>query len=158
VFDYSKEFKRMASISTSGKAVVSSAFGIGKEDKPLTSYRDARINVLPINSLNVDNYHASVVGNGLSKAQSHVENMDTFVHDLSVAGDLDMHAGDALTLKLVKPLDPALKVENDKTDGNKNFDMYLSGKHVIATAIHKFSEQYTCELRVKRDSMNKDFS
>ena len=157
VFDYTKEFDSMSVVDTSGKTVISDKFVIGTEAKSLNKYASARINTVGINSLMQDSYNSSVLHGALAKAQSYVENFDTFVHDLSVAGDLDMHAGDAINLKLVKPIDPNVTVKNDKTNGDAVFDSFMSGKHIITTIAHNFDESYSCELRVKRDSLNQDF-
>jgi hypothetical protein len=158
VFDYTEDFKKMSWISSSGKMTVDPDFRVGKDTKGISQKPEARYNDVVLDGLAPNNYHAQTRGNTLARAASHFENLETFVHDLSIAGDLNIHAGTAIGLKLTKPIDPQVEVKNAESSKTLNFDTFLSGKHLVVSTVHRFDTEYSMDVRLKRDTFNKDLS
>jgi len=105
----------------------------------------------------VSNYHGLSPAN-LSYLDAFNENMDAFVHDLTIAGDFTLSAGKRVVLKIPKAIDFGAY---DKTASKSDDDIYdrvLSGTYIVTSIIHTFGAEYYCKLRVKRDSLSYDIN
>ena len=154
-FVYSSEFNNMEWTNSQG-INLSPSFEVNGEN--LDTYNSARVTYLPINSKSYDdyrNYHSTTLDGQLDRANSYVQNLDNLVHDLTVAGDFDLNAGNTVNIKLFKSIDPQLTIQNaeesDDAETNK-WDDALSGKYLVTSVVHKFAEEYESEMRIKRDS------
>ena len=154
-FVYGSEFNGMEWTNPNG-VNLSPAFQVNGQN--LDKYSDARLTYLPINSNayeNGRNYHSTTLDGQLDKANSYVNNLDNLVHDLTVAGDFDLNAGNTINIQLYKSIDPDLRIQNSEetSDAASNpFDDALSGKYLVTSVVHKFAEEYESQIRIKRDS------
>ena len=157
-FDYIKEFPQMQ-WSNEG---INLASDFKLDDQTLASLPDAKLNYIPINSKAFSsgsgNYHSSTQNGMLNRANSYIENLENIIHDLTLAGDFYMNAGNKLELKLPKAIDPSAKVKGSKHSDVGDYDLLLSGQYIATSVVHNFNEEHTCEVRVKRDSMTQKFT
>ena len=156
-FNYLQEFPQMQW----SNAGINLASDFKLNDQTLGSLPDAKFNYIPINSKAFSsgsgNYHSPTQNGMLNRANSYIENLENVIHDLTLAGDFYMNAGNKLELKLPKAIDPSAKVKGSRhSDGD--YDLLLSGQYIATTVVHNFNEEYTCEVRVKRDSMTQKFT
>ena len=103
-------------------------------------------------------YHDLMV-NRLGTFNSVTETLDTFAHELVIAGDFNMRPGRKITLEIPKAID--LKAFDKKTmKGNfdDTFDRIISGNYLVTSVIHQFNEEYHCRIRVKRYSLTYDLN
>ena len=100
---------------------------------------------------NSPNYHMLSGDSNLAKIKSYEENLDSFICDLTIAGDLGLSPGKIIELWLVKPK----LLKPDDTDRK---DIGLSGKYLVTSIIHTFDSEYHCKIRVKRDSLIRDIN
>jgi hypothetical protein len=133
------------------------------DNSSLGSLPEAKINYIPMNSkafVGKGNYHSTTKDGMINRAHSYLENLDNMTHDIRLAGDFYLNAGNKVDLKLLKSIDPSVKVMGSRhSDVNANpYDLLLSGKYIVTSVVHTFGEQHTCEARVKRDSMTLQFT
>lgn len=157
-YNYLNEFARMRQSTLAKNPILSDKFRV--DEKKLSDYDDTMVRYLPVNSLsqddNPENYHWASTDNALNRHAAYLENLDTFVHDVRVAGDFGLGAGKVVELRLAKPMDP----DNPRTSVNNKADLrdledtLMSGKHIITSLTHHFEKDYFCTMRVKRDSLN----
>lgn len=123
----------------------------------LPRFDRAAINYVPINELAFKtnkNYHHGTIGGKLNRAQSYLDNLDNITHEITVAGDFGLSAGKVVNLVLNKSIDPAVEKKGRLSRTTSPFDEVLSGKHLVTSVIHQFGEEYTCLMKVKKDSMS----
>lgn len=159
-FNYESEFSQMKWTNPDGKNV---AADFRLDDRSLGSLAEAKINYIPMNSkafAGKGNYHSTTKDGMINRAHSYLENLDNMSHDIRLAGDFYLNAGNKVDLNLLKSIDPRVKVTNSRHSGvNANpYDLMLSGKYIVTSVVHSFGEQHTCEVRVKRDSMTLQFT
>jgi len=154
-YNYSTDFSDKPSLE--GKTVLSDKFLIG--DDKLTDFTRAHCEYISVNSKSFEdnsNY------NNMSKISRHFINaynalFNTFTHDIRLHGNFKLNAGRKIQLEFPKAIDPVAYREasdNPKPDHRNEF---LSGKYLITSAIHEFSDdEYYVNLRVKRDSFSVD--
>lgn len=155
-FNYGAEFDQMEWTNPDGLNLSPSFELSGKN---LDMYSSARVTYLPTNSNAFDNnrknYHSTTADGQLDRANSYVQNLDNLAHDITVAGDFDLNAGNAINIKVFKSIDPSLVIQNsDETEdaASNKWDDAISGKYLVVSVVHKFGEEYECDLRIKRDS------
>ena len=56
-------------------------------------------------------------------------------------------------LSLPPAVDPEANLKNNRSSNDPKKDTYFSGKYVVTAAVHKFSEKYFVDLKVKRDTL-----
>lgn len=110
---------------------------------------------VPVDASRPDSYHASSTGNGLAGAVSRMELGDTLTHDLTVPGDLSIGAGSRVSLKLSRPSDPSVKRVNSAVPAG-DVDTIVSGDYLVAGVVHRFSDKYYMDVKLKRDSLGFD--
>mgnify|MGYP001220513393 CR=1 FL=1 len=155
-YNYSNDFSDKPSLE--GKKVLSDKFLIG--DDKLTDFTRAHCEYISVNSKSFEdnsNY------NNMSKVSRHFINaynalFNTFTHDIRLNGNFKLNAGRKIQLEFPKAIDPiAYKEVGGKDVGNDHRNKFLSGKYLITSAIHEFSDdEYYVNLRVKRDSFSVD--
>lgn len=155
-FNYSTEFSNMKWMDK--YTVVSPSFvPSDSDDNNLSEFTNSRINYIPTNSLAFDigqNYHAPTTDGVLNKQHSYIENLDNISHDVTVAGDFKLQSGTMVSLKLPPAIDPGTEILNSKITGsNTEKDNYFSGKYLVTSVMHKFSDKYFSEVKIKRDSL-----
>ena len=122
----------------------------------LGKYPDSKVNYISNNRLAYDdgsNYHSSTEYARINRAQSHVENFDNMVHDLTLAGDFNLKSGQMIEISIPPAIDPGADIKNSQAVHDIKKDSYFSGKYIVTGAVHKFAETYTVNLKVKRDSL-----
>ena len=146
--------------SAQGKApVLAENFRIERNGDALSKYKDAVVNYIPLNckafsSEKAGNYNSSTAAGAINQSISNIENLDSLQHDITLSGDFGLSAGIVLKLKLAPSVDPQVKVINADSWNSKERDEFLSGNYAVTAVVHKFSSNYICEVRVKRDTYN----
>lgn len=125
----------------------------------ITELKEAAREYIPRNKLafsgtstgTANNYHGLSDDAKLAKIKSYEENLDAFICDLTIAGDLKLSPGKIIKLDLVKP--------KEIMPGDTRLkDIGLSGKYLVTSIIHIFDSEYHCKIRVKRDSLIRDIN
>jgi len=154
-YDYSTDFSDKPSLE--GKKILSDKFLIG--DDKLTDFTRAHCEYISVNSKSFEgnnNY------NDMSKISRHFINaynalFNTFTHDIRLNGNFKLNAGRKIQLEFPKAIDPVAYRELSKNPKDHHRNEFLSGKYLITSAIHEFSDdEYYVNLRVKRDSFSVD--
>lgn len=154
-YNYSTDFSDKPSLE--GKTVLSDKFLIG--DDKLTDFTRAHCEYLSVNSKSFEdnsNY------NNMSKVSRHFINaynalFNTFTHDIRLHGNFKLNAGRKIQLEFPKAIDPVAYRESSDNPKPDHRNEFLSGKYLITSAIHEFSDdEYYVNLRVKRDSFSVD--
>ena len=159
-FNYSNDFKRDGTLNE-GKTL-SNNFIFEEQKNNLGRYSLARIFYIPTNSSNLDSdknigYNSPTQFGSINRVQSAVENLDTITHDMTVFGDFNLNPGKPVEIILPKSIDPGANVSNTQSTVDKGEDLLLSGRYLLSAVVHKFAEQYYCSVRVKTDTLKKDF-
>lgn len=158
-FNYSQEYSQMTWANSRGQNISS---GFKVDNRPLSDFSSARINYVPVNSAAFDNkvnYHAPTANGMINRAQSYIENLDNTTHDITLAGDFYLNAGNRVNLKIQKSIDPSVQVNGSQnTSRTGPYDLSLSGEYIVTSVVHNFSDKHTCQVRVKRDSMMTAFT
>jgi hypothetical protein len=130
---------------------------ISTNSDTMSNYPNSNINFISTNSNAFHgterNYHAPTQNGAINRAQSHVENLDSLIHDVSFAGDFRLNCGIAIDLKLAPSIDPQVKVKTGESQGTPVQDKFFSGKYVVTSVVHKFAEDYTVNAKLKKDSL-----
>ena len=98
----------------------------------------------------------------MSKVSRHFINaynalFNTFTHDIRLHGNFKLNAGRKIQLEFPKAIDPVAYREASDNPKDHHRNEFLSGKYLITSAIHEFSDdEYYVNLRVKRDSFSVD--
>ena len=154
-YNYSTDFSDKPSLE--GKTILSDKFLIG--DDKLTDFTRAHCEYISVNSKSFEgnnNY------NNMSKVSRHFINaynalLNTFTHDIRLHGNFKLNAGRKIQLEFPKAIDPIAYRELSKNPKPHHRNEFLSGKYLITSAIHEFSDdEYYVNLRVKRDSFSVD--
>jgi len=154
-YNYSTDFSDKPSLE--GKTVLSDKFLIG--DDKLTDFTRAHCEYISVNSKSFEdnsNY------NNMSKISRHFINaynalFNTFTHDIRLHGNFKLNAGRKIQLEFPKAIDPIAYREASDNPKPDHRNKFLSGKYLITSAIHEFSDdEYYVNLRVKRDSFSVD--
>lgn len=153
-FNYSEAFPKMRKLDD--EKTISDTFTL-EGDLPLSKYHGSHFNYIPLNSSRESSYNSITLGKSINLAQSYVENLDTIVHDITVMGDFSLHPGKVVELNLPKAIDPNQEIKSTDLTSNREPDELLSGKYLVTSVVHNFAEEYTCTIRVKRDSFRKDY-
>jgi hypothetical protein len=155
VFNYENDFKKMSSVDAN--EILSPFFSPEDTDETMASYPNSKINFISTNYNAFNgvegNYHAPTLDGSINKAQAHIENLDSIIHDISLAGDFKVNSGVAINLSIAPSIDPEATVQNDNSKGDDVQDKFFSGKYVVTAVAHKFSEEYTMDLKLKKDSL-----
>lgn len=102
---------------------------------------------ISLNSDSFDNPNIhSVVPNNIGKAQSYISTEDTLEHDIIVAGNFDLECGQIMGISVNK----TSAADNESSP----IDKMQSGKYLITTIIHKFSDEYTQQIEIKTNSFH----
>lgn len=151
-FNYLGKFGSMMTTRDGGNKLsptVSESFVLA-DGRKLTEYYGAHTNHIPVDPSVQNSYNSIAQDSSINLAQSYVENLDSIVHDLEVEGDFDLHPGKTVELEIPRAIDPNQKTQNSDVSTGR-LDTLLSGKYLVTSVVHKFSEQYYCSIRVKKD-------
>ncbi len=77
-------------------------------------------------------------------ANAYIENMDGTVLTVNIYGDFKLCVGMVIECDIIK------SIESDKSERGK--DLYLSGKYLVTSIEHKFEDEYTMQILLKKDS------
>lgn len=156
IFHYERDFKGMSSVENN--EIISPFFH--PEDNAIdtmSNYPNSNLNFISTNSNafygTERNYHAPTRNGIINKAQSHAENLDSLIHDVSFAGDFRLNSGIAIDLQLAPSIDPQVEVKTGESQGTPVQDQFFSGKYVVTSVVHKFAEDYTVNVKLKKDSL-----
>jgi hypothetical protein len=158
-FDYLDEFGAMK--WSTKNPTLSSSFKVGSDDgelKTLNQFDHAVINYTHTNSLAYNGYTGTFASLSedkmVNRAAAYLENLDSIVHDITIAGDLRIRTGLMIELDLSKATDPDVPVLDSKAAlPGRQKDQFLSGRYLVVSMVHRFEREYTIEARVKKDSL-----
>ena len=89
------------------------------------------------------NYHAPSDSEILN-ANASIENMDGTVLTLDIYGDFKLSVGMVINCHIIKAI--------EGPDEKRGQDLYLSGKYIVTSIEHRFNDEYTMQILVKKDS------
>jgi hypothetical protein len=127
--------------------------GIGSA---LSDFSNANINYISLNEKSLgtsNNYHSATKNKFINIANSVNENMQFISHDFTITGDLDFHSGKIVKLLLRSTFKPTK--DPNKKEIVENQAMF-SGYYLITSVVHKFEQQYYCEVRANTDAYSMD--
>ena len=157
IFHYERDFKKMSFIEKNN--VISPFFHPEKGNlkDTMSNYPNSSINFISTNSNafngNEKNYHSPTLNGAINKAQAHTENLDTLIHDVSLCGDFKVNSGVMVDLKLSPSIDPEVGVKTGESEGDVIRDQFFSGRYLITAAVHRFDDEYTVDIKLKKDSL-----
>lgn len=86
----------------------------------------------------------------MGKCQAYLSTEDTIVHDVLLPGNFNLESGQIL------------KIQVNKTGAADNIsdpiDKMQTGKYLVASIIHKFSDEYTMQVELKSNSFHADLN
>jgi len=95
------------------------------------------------------NYHNPSVDN-IGKCQSYLSTEDTLTHDIVISGNFKLESGQLI------------KITVNKTSAEDNIsdpiDKMQTGKYLITSIIHNFSDEYTMQVELKTNSFPADLN
>ena len=95
------------------------------------------------------NYHNPSVDN-ISKCQAYISTEDTLTHDIVISGNFKLESGNVI------------KITVNKTGAEDNvsdpIDKMQTGKYLITSIIHTFSDEYTMQVELKTNSFGADLN
>ena len=120
--------------------------GLRLNDRVIQEHRESTNFYVSLNTSAVSggsNYHAPN-DTDMLKANAYIENMDGTVLTVNIYGDFKLCVGMVIECDIIK------SVESDKNERGK--DLYLSGKYLVTSIEHKFEDEYTMQILLKKDS------
>tara|TARA_B110000238_G_C15900684_1_gene341879 strand:+ start:48 stop:569 length:522 start_codon:yes stop_codon:yes gene_type:complete len=116
------------------------------EDRPIEQHRDSTNFYISLNTSAVSggsSYHAPSETQILS-ANAYIQNMDTLELNIEIFGDFNLCAGMTIDVNVVKSMEAG--------DNKRTKDLYLSGKYIVSSIVHSFTDEYRMKLLLKKDS------
>lgn len=116
------------------------------QERPLEEHRDSTNFYISLNTSAVSggSSYQAPANSDILTANAYVQNMDTLELRVEIYGDFNLCTGSTIDINVVKSVDAG--------DDKRGRDLFLSGKYLIASITHKFSEEYKMELLLKKDS------
>lgn len=124
---------------------------ISFNDRNIETYSEAKNHYISLNSLsfgNTANYHAPA-DNSILKASAYIHNLDTISLNIEIHGDFQIASGKKLNIVVRKGVDSG-------KSGESTLDKVLSGNYIVASVRHQFSDSFTQQLVLKKDSYIED--
>lgn len=122
------------------------------KNKELCLYKDVVSHTVHSNSNLYENSKSfnQAIAPVMGKKESVKANLGNMSHVIRICGNVDVHSGSIISLKLPKTIDPNLESKVD--DGYT--DEFMSGKYFVVSVIHTFGKDghYTM-LKLKRDTV-----
>ncbi len=123
------------------------------DGRQVNSFPNGKNYFISTNSLsygdNQFNYHNPSVDN-ISKCQAYISTEDTLTHDIVISGNFKLESGNVI------------KITVNKTGAEDNvsdpIDKMQTGKYLITSIIHTFSDEYTMQVELKTNSFGADLN
>ena len=123
------------------------------DGKPINKTASGKNYFISSNSLSYGdeqyNYQAPSVER-IATTQAYLSTEDTLVHDILIPGNFNLESGNIISMKV------------NRTGAADNIsspiDKMQSGKYLITSIIHKFSDEYTMQVEIKTNSFNSDLN
>ena len=121
----------------------------------LSQFSDSNVNYIPLNekSMGKDNYHSTTKNGSINIANSVNENMQFISHDFTITGDLNFHSGNIISLLIRSSFKPQNQLN---AQSNADEQKLFSGYYLVASVVHKFNQQYYCDVRVNTDAYSSE--
>lgn len=120
--------------------------------KPISKFTTAHNVFFSENSIQ-NLYGNNMKNQNYSRSKAIHENMDNFVHTVTVAGDFRLNAGTIIRLNIPKSIDMGA-IDKDSLSKDISLNSILSGRYIVTAVIHNFGTEYRCDLTVKKDSLS----
>jgi len=120
--------------------------GLEFNDRTIQSHSESTNFYVSLNSSSAgggSNYHAPSDSEILN-ANASIENMDGTVLTLDIYGDFKLSVGMVINCHIIKAI--------EGPDEKRGQDLYLSGKYIVTSIEHRFNDEYTMQILVKKDS------
>lgn len=155
-YQYSKDLLAKNN-SLENKTVLSKSFKSAAEE--IDTLANAHCEYTSINSgayEGTTNYNAlRKQTKGITSAYS--ELLETKAHEVILCGDMGLNAGRVIELKFQRTMDPQLMKDIIDKNPKDIWDLHISGRYLITSAIHNFEGgKYYTNVKVKRDSFSID--
>ena len=114
-------------------------------DKTFDQHTEGKNYFISLNTaaFETDNYHQPTAPT-LATSQSVLHNLNSITLDLQLNGDFSFSVGNVIELDITRA---------GADDKEVAQDVYLSGKYLVASIIHKFGQGgYSMNVKVKKDS------
>jgi hypothetical protein len=116
------------------------------DDRAIESHRESTNFYVSLNTSAVtggSNYHAPNDTDMLT-ANAYIENMNGTELTIHIYGDFKLCVGMVIECNIMKSV-----IEGNERPGR---DLYLSGKYLVTSIEHKFEDEYTMQILLKKDS------
>ena len=116
------------------------------DDRAIESHRESTNFYVSLNTSAVSggsNYHAPNDTDMLT-ANAYIENMNGTELTINIYGDFKLCVGMVIECNIMKSV-----IEGNERPGR---DLYLSGKYLVTSIEHKFEDEYTMQILLKKDS------
>jgi len=138
--DFSALDKKMKILDTD-----SSLFDLNKSKQYYQSINENAFDEQP-------NYHANTAGNGLLKAYTAGELLNSFSFEMDLPGDFDMTPGNIIGFDALKHAD--ISEEMSDQDPSEFDDEYMSGLYLVHGVEHTFNKEgYIMKVKAMKDSL-----
>ncbi len=116
------------------------------QERPLEEHRDSTNFYISLNTSAVSggSSYQAPANSDILTANAYVQNMDTLELSVEIYGDFNLCTGMCIDISVAKSIDAG--------DDKRGRDIYLSGKYIISSITHKFTDEYKMELLLKKDS------
>jgi hypothetical protein len=133
--------------SITGKSLLSSKYDVDLSTKSAAARHFIPVAASTYNDATSYNESAKKTW-GITNAK--VQNLDSAVHDLELHGDLELNAGKMIEIKIPLAIEPGSRPDV------LLYDKLISGKYMVTSVIHTFTNEYYIQARIKRDSSGID--
>ena len=116
------------------------------QERPLEEHRDSTNFYISLNTSAVSggSSYQAPANSDILAANAYVQNMDTLELRVEIYGDFNLYTGSTIDINVVKSIDAG--------DDKRGRDLFLSGKYIISSITHKFTDEYRMDLILKKDS------
>ena len=116
------------------------------QERPLEEHRDSTNFYISLNTSAVSggSSYQAPANSDILAANAYIQNMDTLELRVEIYGDFNLYTGSTIDINVVKSIDAG--------DDKRGRDLFLSGKYIISSITHKFTDEYRMDLILKKDS------
>lgn len=152
ILKYESDKEALPLLEGTIKDNLSSSFML-RENGKIGNMYDARNYHISENSLAMSNFKTlnQDLGFVLAQRTAYYNELDTVIQNLVLNGDLRFNSGKKVEVTTYRSSQDEGVV--DATNSKESIDEKLSGKYIVTGVIHNFSENYTMNVRIKKDNV-----
>lgn len=150
---FSNKSFNFKALSLNGNSSMASKWN-SEKNLPLNESYDSFTRMYPDNTTNGSAFYVTAAkGQNAATASAVKQNLDQYVHTVTVPGDFNLTSGVVIQLDILKAIDQAEFTKSDSWSYDDVFDLVLSGKYLITSVIHEFADVHKSILTIKKDSL-----